>query len=133
MFHLQFCLTLLLLFLSFVSTFTFLSDLAYLVIFASFSRGQPPARYTKVVDDDLRPLKPGQTHLSVPVCANYVTSPNPTTPGRDVVDVHAHTATSDCIVCNCGSVRCKTCKQICRGSTFVSNVTSKMYNVLESS
>ena len=60
----------------------------------------------------------------------YVTSPNPTTPGRDVVDVHAHT---DCIVCNCGSVRCKTCEHICHGSTFVSNVTNKKFSVLGSS
>ena len=65
-------------FLVFLLSLFFLSQL---VIFASFSRGQPPARHTKVVDDDLRPLKSSQTHLSVPFCVNDATSPNPTTPG----------------------------------------------------
>ena len=50
-----------------------------------------------MVDDDLRPLKTGQTCLSVPVCANDVASPNPTTPGRGVADDYAHT-TNSCFV-----------------------------------
>ena len=102
------------------------------VSFASFSRGQPPARHTKVVDDDLRPLKSGQTRLSVPVCVNDATPPNPTTLGRGVADVHTHT-NNCCGVCSCDSVRCKTCKHnICQGNTFVSNVTRKSYNVVSS-
>ena len=47
-------------------------------VFASFSRGQPPARHTKVVDNNLCPLKSGPTRLSVPVCANDATSSKPT-------------------------------------------------------
>ena len=92
-------------------------------MFTSFSRGQPPARRTKVVDNDQCPLKSGQTCLSVPVSANDATSPNPTTQGRAVADVHAHTTGS-------GSVRCKTCKHISQGSTFTSNVTKKSYGVI---
>ena len=69
-----------------------------------------------MVDSDLRPLKPGQSCLSVPVCANDTISSNPTTQGRDVVDAHAHTPTA--VVSACGSVRCKTCKHISQGSTF---------------
>ena len=98
-------------------------------MFASFSRGQPPARRTKVVDNNQCPLKSGQTRLSVPVCA---TSPNPTTQGRAVADVHAHT-TCSCVVSVCGSVRCKTCKHISQGSTFTSNVTKKSYGVISHS
>ena len=66
-------------------------------VFASFSRGQPPARHTKVVDNNLRPLKSQvlYTCLSVPVCA-----------------------TNNCVVCDCGSVRCKTCKHKYQGSTY---------------
>ena len=67
------------------------------VIFASFSRGQPPARHTKVVDNDLRPLKSGQTCVSVPVCANDAASSNPTTPGRGAADDHAHTTNLFCL------------------------------------
>ena len=59
-----------------------------MLAFASFSRGQPPALQTKVVDGDLHPLKPDQTRLSVPVCTNDVASPNPTTQRRDVADAH---------------------------------------------
>ena len=35
-----------------------------------------------------------------------------------------------CVVCNCGSVRCKTCSCISQGSTFVSNVTKRSYDVV---
>ena len=70
----------------------------------TFWRGQPPARHTKVVDDDLRPLKSGPPCLSVPVCANDAASPKPTTQGRDVADVHAQT-TCGCVVSACGSVK----------------------------
>ena len=84
-----------------------------------------------MVDGDLRPLKPGQSRLSVPVCANDAISPNPTTQGRDVVDAHAHTPTT--VVSACGSVRCKTCKHISQGSTFTSNVTKKSYEVISHS
>ena len=77
--------------------------------FASFSRGQPPARRTKVVDDNLRPLKSGSTCLCVPVCAHDAVSSKPTTLGRDAADLNAHT-TCGCVVSVCGSLRCKTCK-----------------------
>ena len=55
--------------------------------FASFSRGQPPAQRTKVVDDNLRPLKSGSTCLCVPVCAHDAMSSKPTTLGRDAADL----------------------------------------------
>ena len=56
----------------------------------SFERGQPSARHTKVVDEDLRPLKSGQTHMSVSVCDNDAAPLNPTTPGRGVADIYMH-------------------------------------------
>ena len=84
-----------------------------------------------MVDDDLCPLKSGQTCLSVPVCVNDVTSPNPTTPGRPVADVHIHT-TNCCVVCSCDSVRCKPCRHVCQGNTFANNVTRKSYSVVGS-
>ena len=89
-----------------------------MLAFASFWRGQPPAWRTKVVDDDLRPLKSGPPCLSVPVCANDAASPKPTTPGRDVADVHAQTACG-CVVSACGSVHCKTCRHISQGSIYL--------------
>ena len=82
-----------------------------------------------MVDDDLRPLKSGQTCVSVSVCANDTASSNPTTPGRGAADDHAHT-TNNCFVSSCGSVRCKTCKHICQGNTFVSNITRRNYSVV---
>ena len=103
-----------------------------MLAFASFNRGQPPARRTKVVDDDLRPLKPGLTCLSVPVCADDAASPNPTTQGRDVADAHGQT-NCGCVVSACGSVHCKTCRHISQGSTFTSNVTKRSYEVVSSS
>ena len=97
--------------------FLFLSDYSVLA-FASFSRGQPPAWHTKVVDDNLRPLKSGSTCLCVPVCAHDAVSSKPTTLGRDTCG------------CVCGSLRFKTCKHISQGSTFISNVTKKSYDVV---
>ena len=95
-------------------------------------RGQPPAQQTKVVNGNLCPLKPGQTRLSVQVCANDVASPNPTTQGRDVADAHVQTDCG-CVVSACGSVRCKTCKHISQSSTFTSNVTKRSYEVVSNS
>ena len=100
-----------------------------MLTFASFNRGQPPARHTKVVDDNLRPLKSGSTCLCVPVCAHDVVSSKPTSVGRDTADVHTQTICG-CVVSDCCSVRCKTCDYISQGSTFVSNVTKKSYNVV---
>ena len=85
-----------------------------------------------MVDSDLRPLKPDQTRLSVPVCTNDVVSPIPTTQGRDVADAHVQTDCG-CVVSVCGSVRCKTCKHISQGITFTSNVTNKSYEVVSNS
>ena len=36
------------------------------------------------------------------------------------------------MVCACGSSRCKACRHVSQGSTFVSNVTQKSYNVISS-
>ena len=44
-------------------------------VFASFNRGQPPARHTKVVDYNLCPLKSGSTCLYVPVCVHDAVCP----------------------------------------------------------
>ena len=82
-----------------------------------FSRGQPPARQTKVVDYGLSPLKTGSTHL---VSVNDTLFSKPTSVGRNVVDDQAQTS---CVVCVCGSARCKTCKHVSQG---MSNVTIMM-------
>ena len=95
-------------------------------VFASFNRGQPPARHTKVVDDNLRPLKSGSTCLYVPVCVHDVVSASV---GRDAADLHTHTQTTcGCVVSVCGSSRYKTCEHISQGSTFISNVTKSSMN-----
>lgn len=94
--------------LSFLSRFLFHLAVRFsMLAFASFSRGQPPAWRIKVVDNGLRPLKPGQTCLLVPVCANDATSSKSTLVERDAADMHAQTNCS-CVVSECGSVRCKT-------------------------
>ena len=100
-----------------------------MLAFASFIRGQPPARHTKVVDDNLRPLKSGSTCLCVSVCAHDVVSSKPSSVGRDTADLQAQT-TCCCVVSDCGSVHCKTCNYISQGSTFVSNVTKRSYDVV---
>ena len=90
---------------------------------ASFSRGNLPARHTKVVDENQRPLKTGS-----PGCGslrNDGTSSKPYCKGRDVAEDSQGGA---CIEC-CGSKRCKTCDHIFVGSTFSSNVTGKSYSV----
>ena len=73
---------------------------------ASFSRGQLPARHTKVVDENQRPLKTGS-----PGCGslrNDGTSSKPYCKGRDVAE---DSQGGVCVVC-CGSKRCKTCDHI---------------------
>ena len=73
---------------------------------ASFSRGQLPARQTKVVDESQRQLKTGS-----PRCGNLrndVTSSKLCCKGRDVAEDSQGGA---CVVC-CGSKRCKTCDYI---------------------
>ena len=121
-------------FFSFPSFFIFhFSNILSSSAFASFSRGQPPARQTKVVDYGLSPVKTGSTHLCVPVCVNDTVFSKPTSVGRNVVDDQAQTNNISCVVCVCGSVRCKTCKHVSQGSTFMSNVTRKCYNVVSPS
>ena len=84
-----------------------------------------------MVDHDLGPLKAGSTHLCVPVCADDAVSSKPTSVGRVAVDVPTQTNSKvGSVVCVCGSVRCKTCKHVSQGSTFMSNVTRKWYNVI---
>ena len=90
---------------------------------ASFSRGQLPARHTKVVDENQRPLKTGS-----PGCGslkNDGTSSKPYCKGRDVAEDSQGGAFIEC----CGSKRCKTCDHIFVGSIFSSNVTGKFYSV----
>ena len=78
-----------------------------------------------MVDNGLRPLKPGQTCLSVPVCA---TSSKSTVVERDAADVHAQTNCS-CVVSEYGS---KTCKHMSQGGSFTSNVTKRSCEVISS-
>ena len=59
-------------------------------------------------------------------CTNDVAFLKPTSVGRDVVDVYIQTSKVSCVVCICGSTRCKTCMHMSQGSTFTSNVTKKM-------
>ena len=98
--------------------------------FASFSRGRPPARHTKVVDNNLGPLKAGSTRLCVLVCGNDATSSKPASAGRAIVDDHTHTNKVSCAVRVCCSKRCKTCTYVSQGSTFKSTVTHKNYSVV---
>ena len=95
----------------------------YYFLFLSFSRGKLPARQTKVVDESQRPLKTGSTGCGN--LTNDVTSSKLCCKRRDVAEDSQGGA---CVVC-CGSKRCKTCDHILVGSTFISNVTGKSYNV----
>ena len=64
---------------------------------ASFSRGQPPAWYTKVVDNGLGPLKP----VCMSQCVLMMLHPQkPALVGRDVVDHAAYTY--QCVVSGLG-------------------------------
>ena len=70
----------------------------------SSSRGQLPARHTKVVDEDQRPLNTGSLGSGL-VCIN---DSKPSSQGRDMTD---ESQTGDIHVCRsvrCGSKRCKT-------------------------
>ena len=77
----------------------------------------------------LCPLKSGSTCLCVPVCAHDAVSSKPSSVGRDTADLHTQT-TYGCVVSDCGSVRCKTCNYISQGSTFVSNMTKRSYDIV---
>ena len=99
--------------------FTYLFCQLHTSAFASFRRGWPPARHTKVVDHGLGPLMAGSTHLCAPVCDNDMTSLKPTSVGQDVVDDHMQTNKVSCAVCCCGSVRCKTCMHVSQGSIYL--------------
>ena len=94
------------------------------------NRRQPPAWHTKVVDNNLGPLKTCSTHLYVPVCVNDAASSKPAPVGRDVVDQRTHTNTVSCAVCVCASKHCKTCTHVSEGSMFRSSVTHKTYSVV---
>ncbi len=88
-----------------------------------------------MVDLGLGPLEAVSTRLYVTVCANNAVSLKPVDTGRDTTDIHTQTNTVDCAVCTvctCGSSRCKTCRHVSQGSTFVSNVTQKSYAVTSS-
>ena len=92
---------------------------------ASFNRGQLPARQTKVVDENQRPLKTGSPGYGV-VCNNAVSPSKPCSQGRGGIDaLHAN---NSCVV-RCGGSRCKTCKHLVVSNSFASNVTGKSYNI----
>ena len=67
---------------SFLLLLLFLLSDYNMLTFTSFNRGQPPARHTKVVDDNLRPLKSGSTCLYVPVGAHDFVSSKPISVGK---------------------------------------------------
>ena len=82
------------------------------------------------VENGLCPLKTGSTRLCVPVCVNDTVFSKPA--GRNATDGQAQTNNVSC-VCTCGSIRCKTCKHVSQGSTFMSNITRKSYTVVSPS
>ena len=90
---------------------------------ATSSRGQLPARQTKVVDSCPSPLKEGRTHKNRKTGSsdNDVLSSKPTGRGRadDFQDQSGDP--SGGYVRKCGRSRCKTCTHITEGRTFVSN------------
>ena len=55
-----------------------------------FNRGPPPAWQTKVVDNNLCPLKSGSSRLCVPVCDDDAVSSNPTLVGQVAAEVHTN-------------------------------------------
>ena len=70
--------------------------------------------------------------MCVPVCVNDTVFSKPSSAGRNAVDGQAQTNNVSC-VCTCDSIRCKTCKHVSQGSTFMSNVTRKSYTVVSPS
>ena len=86
--------------------------------------GKMPARHTKVVDENQRPLKTGSHGCSG--LKNDVTSSKPCSQGRDGTEEFQKGGA--CVVC-CGNKRCKTCDHIFVGSSFTSNVNGRCYNV----
>ena len=94
-----------------------------MLVMASFSRGQLPARHTKVVDENQRPLKTGSHGCRG--LKNDVTSSKPCSQGRDGTEEFQKGGAY--VVC-CGNKRCKTCDHIFVGSSFTSNLTGRCYN-----
>ena len=88
---------------------------------ASSSRGQLPARHTKAVDENQRPLKTGSPGYRV-VSGNDVTSSKPCSQGRDVIDDSVTKFVFQ-------SVCCGSRKHLVEGNTFTSNVTGRTYDV----
>ena len=93
---------------------------------ATKNRGQSPARQTKVMDSYPGPVKKGRNQ-KIRFCDNEALPSKPVTIGRGLADDSQ--TKSSCKVTKCGKSRCKTCKHIVEGDSFVSNVTGKRYNV----
>ena len=106
------CTLILTLFLSILRSSFFLSLAAE--IMASFNRGQPPARQTKVVHHGFGCIKAGSTGLGSD-CRNDDISLKPSVEGRGIADVQQSTVTK------CGSDRCKTCNHLVEGNSFTSS------------
>ena len=96
---------------------------------ATTVRGQSPARQTKVMDSYPGPVKKGRTQKNrkIRFCDNEAVPSKPVMIGRGSAD-DTQTKPS-CKVTKCGKSRCKTCKHIVEGDSFMSNVTGKRYNV----
>lgn len=79
-------------------------------------------------------LKPGSTHLCVPVCANDTAFSKPTPVRKNAVDDQTQTNNVSCVACVCGSVSlCVSFfKHVIQGSTFKSIVTRKSYTIVSS-
>ena len=115
------CTLILTLFLSILRSSFFLSLAAE--IMASFNRGQPPARQTKVVHHGFGCIKAGSTGLGSD-CRNDDISLKPSVEGRGMADAQQSNVTK------CGSDRCKTCNHLVEGNSFTSNLTKVNYNVV---
>ena len=93
---------------------------------ATNTRGRSLARQTKVMDSYPSPLKKGRQGDTTSSCDNDVASSKPASVGRDATEATQDTNT---IASRCGKNRCKTCKHMIEGDSFVSNTTGKKYAI----
>ena len=93
---------------------------------ATNTRGRSLARQTKVMDSYPSPLKKGRQGDTTSSCDNDVASSKPASVGRDATEATQDTNT---VASRCGKNRCKTCKHMIEGDSFVSNTTGKKYAI----
>ena len=93
---------------------------------ATNTRGRSLAQQTKVMDSYPSPLKKGRQGDTTSSCDNDVASSKPASVGRDATEATQDTNT---VASRCGKNRCKTCKHMIEGDSFVSNTTGKKYAI----